>query len=181
LIDSNSNVANWSDLTFNSGGSGHAIYITEPGTYTFDNFTFSGYGITGSTDAAIYNNSGGVVVINLVNTSSSPTYRNGASATTTVNLNVTLTLTGIVSGSEVRIQEARGIAPSGAELFHVETTDGSSVQWVYNYALYGADYYIDIIVHNIFYTHLRLDDILLQSFNTTIPIQQIPDRWYDNP
>ena len=70
-------------MSFTSDGTGHAIYITTPGTYTYTNNTFTGYGATTSTDATIYNNSGGSVTIN-VNSGDSPTYRDGASADTTI-------------------------------------------------------------------------------------------------
>jgi len=71
-------------MTFTTDGSGHAIYITTPGTYTYTNNSFdAAYGADTSTDAVVYNNSGGVVTIN-VNSGDSPTYRNGASATTTI-------------------------------------------------------------------------------------------------
>lgn len=71
------------DLSFTSDGTGHAIYITSTGTYTYTGNSFSGYGITTSTDAVIYNNSGGLVTIN-VSSGDTPTYRNGASATTII-------------------------------------------------------------------------------------------------
>jgi len=70
-------------MTFTSDGTGHAIYITTPGTYDYTLNSFTGYGATASTDAVIYNNSGGSVTIN-VNSGDTPTYRNGASATTTI-------------------------------------------------------------------------------------------------
>jgi hypothetical protein len=175
-----------SNSDFISDGTGHAIELTTDhagNSYTFDGNTFTAYtSANGSTgNEAIYNNSGGAVTINLTNTNSIPSYRNGTNASTTVNLTVTLTLTGIVSGSEVRIQTARGSAPSGAELFHVETTDGTDVEWSYNYSDFGAGYYIDIIVHNVYYTYLSIDDILLPASNSTVPIQQLIDRWYANP
>lgn len=69
--------------TFISDGTGHAIYITSAGTYDYDNNSFSGYGATASTDAVVYNNSGGAVTIN-VNSGATPTYRNGAGASTTI-------------------------------------------------------------------------------------------------
>ncbi|WP_371077832.1 hypothetical protein, partial [Salmonella enterica] len=47
-----------------SASTGHAIEITTPGTYSFSGNVFSGYGATGSTSAAIYNNSGGAVTLN---------------------------------------------------------------------------------------------------------------------
>lgn len=87
----------WSDLSFISDGTGHAIEITVTGTYAFVRFTYSGYSeaspgsnqnpSTGSTDAKVFNNSGGAVTINV--TAGDPvTVRNAASSTTTVNNNV---------------------------------------------------------------------------------------------
>lgn len=80
------------DCSFTSDGTGHAIYITSIGTYTLTDVLFSGYGATTSTDAVIYNNSGGAVTINVTG-GDTPTYRNGASATTTVNVSVSVTVT----------------------------------------------------------------------------------------
>ncbi|MBI3290362.1 hypothetical protein HYZ78_03110, partial [Candidatus Microgenomates bacterium] len=59
---------------------GHAIEITATGTFTFEGNTFSGYGADGTTDAAIYNNSGGIVTLNISGGGSTPTIRNGAGA-----------------------------------------------------------------------------------------------------
>ena len=82
-----------SGLAFISDGTGHAIYITTPGTYSFTDFTYTGYASTnGSTgNEVVYNNSGGAVTIN-VSGGGTPTIRNGASATTTVNNNVPVTI-----------------------------------------------------------------------------------------
>jgi hypothetical protein len=52
--------------------------------------TFTGYGTTTSNDAAIYNNAGGAVVINVTDLGDTPTYRDGTSASTTVNNTVTV-------------------------------------------------------------------------------------------
>jgi hypothetical protein len=92
IIDSASNVSNWSNLSFTSSGTGHAIYITAGGTYTFTNFTYSGYGASSTTDAVIYNNSGTSVTIQ-VSGGDTPTYRNGSGASTTVVSSVTMTIT----------------------------------------------------------------------------------------
>lgn len=97
LLDADG-TSNWSGLDFVFGTSGHAIYITATGTYSFTNFTYSGYGGTpgsnlvsssGSTDAMVFNDSGGAVTINVTG-GDSPSVRNGASATTTVNANQSL-------------------------------------------------------------------------------------------
>lgn len=100
------NLADISDCDFTSGGTGHAIELTATGTFNFSGNTFTGYGAGGTTDAAIYNNSGGVVTINLQNyTDQIPTIRNGAGASTLVvpKPNVA-TVTGIVAGSRIRVR-----------------------------------------------------------------------------
>lgn len=104
LLDADG-TSNWSDLNFISGGTGHAIYITATGTYTFDNFTYSGYGSTGTTNAVIYNNSGGAVTIN-VSGGDVPTYRNGAGASTTVVASVPIAVT-VIDTATNPIQNAQ--------------------------------------------------------------------------
>ncbi|MCU0963550.1 MAG: hypothetical protein MUF08_00500 [Burkholderiaceae bacterium] len=87
----------------NASLGGHAIEITVPGTYAFSGNTFDGYGANGTTDAAIYNNSGGAVTLNIVG-GDTPTVRNGSGASTTVNNNVSITVEGLVVGSAVRVE-----------------------------------------------------------------------------
>lgn len=79
--------ASLTDCAFVSDGTGHAIYITATGTYTLTDVFYSGYGATTSTDAVVYNNSGGAVTLNITG-GDAPTYRNGAGASTTVNISV---------------------------------------------------------------------------------------------
>jgi hypothetical protein len=99
------------DTDFIQEGAGHAIEITTPGTYNFTNINFTGYGADASDAAAIYNNSGGAVTINVAG-GNTPTYKNGASATTTVNNTVTLAVqvndtdANAISGARVRIENA---------------------------------------------------------------------------
>lgn len=183
---SSDNIENIKNCDFISRGTGHAIELiaSGDGDLILDGNTFSGYAsANGSTgNEAIWNNSGGWITLNVQNSTSIPSIRNGIGSQTTVQLSVTLTLSGVVSGSEIRIQTARGDQPSGAELYHLENSpSGGIVNWTYNYSDFGAGYYIDIIIHNIYYTYYRLDDILLPASNTTIPIQQLADRWYANP
>jgi len=106
-----SGVAFSSDIDFNAltessftqAASGHAIEITTPGTYTLSSLDFVGYGADETLSAAIYNNSGGVVTLNLSGTTGI-TVRNGTGATTQVNNAVTLTITGIPNGLEARLR-----------------------------------------------------------------------------
>ena len=82
---------------------GHAIKIETAGTYTFADLAFSNFGADESNIAAVYNNSGGAVTINVAG-GSLPTVRNGAGASTTVTLPPNqISVTGIAAGSRLRI------------------------------------------------------------------------------
>lgn len=81
------NVTSLSDCSFVSGGTGHAIEITAAGSYDWDGHTYSGYGADGSNNAVIYNNSGGLVTLTILNNASIPTVRNGAGASTNIVAN----------------------------------------------------------------------------------------------
>lgn len=95
-----------------SASTGHAIRITTPGSYTLDGNTFTGYGgstgsnlvaSSGSTSAAIFNDSGGSVTLTIQNGGSNVSVRNGTSASTTVVIGavvVTLTAT-TIAGSPI--------------------------------------------------------------------------------
>ena len=119
LLDADG-TSNWSGLSFVGGtGDGHGIYITAAGTYSFTNISFSLFGANGTTDAAVYNNSGGLVTINIVGTGDTPTVRNGASASTVVSNTVAIsviiqdTLGSEISGVRVLIEaDSGGALPS---------------------------------------------------------------------
>lgn len=93
---------------------GHAIYLEEDtntgNSYTFKGNEFSGYGGTGgtnltpssgSTDAAIFNDSSEAITLNVTEQGDSPSIRNGASATTTIVNAISITLNNVVAGSRV--------------------------------------------------------------------------------
>lgn len=120
------------NIIFNSGGSGHAVVITTPGSYDFTNWFFNGYGSTGTTDAAIYNNSGGAVTINVFG-GDLPTYRNGAGASTTIVSSVPITVTCIDSITLNPIQNARIFLetdPGGVDIIAPATRTNASGQVV---------------------------------------------------
>ena len=90
-----------SDCIFNGAiNKGHAIRITLQGTYTFDGNKFNNYGADGTTSAAIFNDSGGLVTLNITGGGDTPTVRNGAGASTVINNIVTLIVRGVKSGNE---------------------------------------------------------------------------------
>jgi len=114
LLDASGNSTNQTNLTLTSDGTGHGVEITAAGTYTFTNWNFSGYSTaspgtnstpsSGSTDAMVFNNSGGAVTIN-VDGGTNVTVRNAASSTTTVVSTVTVTISGLLGNTEVSVLE----------------------------------------------------------------------------
>lgn len=89
------------DFTFSDG---HAIELTTTlvTPQNSDGNQFVSYGAIASTDAAVYNNAAGAITINVIGGGSSPTYRNGTSATTTVNNAVSILLSGVTEGTSVK-------------------------------------------------------------------------------
>lgn len=119
---------------FRRGAAGHAVRCDTAGTYTWNANTDTGYTGTrgsnptpnsGSTDACFYNNSGGLITLNVTGGGQQPSVRNGAGATTVVNANILVTYTGLVNGSEVRVYNAS----SGAEIAGTESVTGNQFQW----------------------------------------------------
>jgi hypothetical protein len=190
LIDTNGQTANQTGFTFVSDGAGHAIYITQAGTYSLVGWTYSGYGGTpgsnttpnsGSTDAVVYNNSGGAVVLNISGGGDSPSVRNGASATTTVNNNVNITLTGMRDNTEVRVYDQ---SSPPVELAGIENaTNGTANNRSFSFSL-SASTLVDIAIFNVNFIvppNNRIEDYTIPSSDTSIPITQVPDRNYSNP
>jgi len=160
-----------SACTFTSGGTGtgSAIEINTPGTYTFSGNTFTGYGANDSTDAAIYNNSGGAVTINVTNAGNTPTIRNGTGATTTVSSAISLTLTGLKTGSDIVILDA------GLTTIRVQVDSHPSDTYIYNFTAPGN---VDIGVIKQGFVVFYIRGFALPLANTSIPINQTFDRNY---
>jgi hypothetical protein len=165
---------NLSNINFNSDGSGHAIYITQAGDYNFNNFTYNGYGANGTTDAMVYNNSGGVVNVYL-NGGTAPTVRNGAGSTTNIIVTATLTLTQLPETTLVTIVET---ANRNNVLFQTNVGATGQVQYVYGGSEVGL--HVDIMFMNPNYDPNigNLFDFELPSNDTTLPISLIIDRTY---
>lgn len=165
----------FANCTFTGSGSGgHAVQVTTTGTTTFSGNTFTGFGADGTTSAAIFNDSGGAVTLNISGGGNTPTIRNGAGASTTVNNPVTYTLTGLQSGSEVTIVKTS----DGSELFNDPDVTGGTSTYSYNYT---SDIAVDILIHHMTgYEFQTFADTLTNS-NKSIPISQTVDRVYANP
>lgn len=158
-------------LTFSSAGTGHGILIETPGTYVISDFTFTGYGADGTTNAALYNNSGGAVTLQVSGTTGL-TVLNGTGASTTIENTQTFNITGLQPNSEVRVYRTS----DGVELAGVENS-GTTFSFNYNYT---TDVPVDVYIHNVTYKWLGLSSTLTAN-GVTLPVQQQFDRNYENP
>jgi len=173
------------DTNFISGGSGHAMRCDQTGTYTWSN-TDSGYtgtrgsnlvSSTGSADAMFYNNSGGLITLNISGSGQQPSVRNGAGATTQVNADVNVTFSNMRDNTEVRIYKTSDDSVvDGIENATAGTTDARTFTWT---AGAGTDVYY--VLHNWngtepFYQTIRVEGYIVPSSDTTIVIQQQIDR-----
>ncbi len=109
---------------------GHAIELTTPRVATQASIgnIWTGYGLDASNDAAVFNNTAGAVTINVTLSPAQPTTRDGASASTTVNTSVTLTVTvkdeagAVIVGAQVAV-----VQDSDGTIHMNENTDGSGI------------------------------------------------------
>jgi hypothetical protein len=154
---------------YGSASSGHAIRITSPGTYAFVGNKFNNYGSSNTGFAAIFNDSGGLVTLNVSGGGSTPTYRNGVSSNTVINNTVSLTLTGLIANSDINILQA------GTTTQLVEIDQNPDNDYVYSYS-YTANTRIDIGVMLAGYVPYYVRGYLLEATDSSLPISQVVDR-----
>lgn len=167
---------------FVQAGSGHAIEITSTGTHTFTGLRFSGYGANTTNSAAIYNNSGGAVTIQIAGGGlvSETTYRNGTGASTTVSATFNHTLEGLEQNTEVTYVTAG----TSTELYHVEnaTTSDGNGKYKTTYTHDGTAT-VDILIHHISYAPdiSNIYGLALPSSDAIVKVQMFLDDNYLNP
>ena len=178
------------DCTFLSDGTGHAVRCDTIGTYNWIGNSDSGYTgargtnstpASGSADAMFYNNSGGLITLNVSGGGQAPSVRNGAGATTTVNNNVSVTLSGMKDNTEVRVYDQSNppVELAGIENATVGTVDDRS----YTFSLSGGTL-VDIVVFNVNWIlppNNRIEDFTIPGADTSLPISQVFDRNFENP
>lgn len=166
--------------TFVSDGTGYAVdlgTISSTQSMAWDN-SDSGYaatdGSTGNETIKVTIASPNVLTINVAAGATTPTiHKVGTGTVNVVAGQVALTLTGLKVNTEVRIYTAG----TTTELDGVEN---SGTSFTYNYTYVPATT-VDIVIHHVDYEYIKLEDVLLGSGDASIPIQQVSDRWYDNP
>lgn len=173
-VDATTELANVSNLAFNGagvGGAGSSAILLTPngGTYNFVGITFANR-VAGSHDVRIPNTTTADTTINVTSGGSTPTVNNQGTGAVTINSNVSITLTGLVAGSEVRVYlQGTGTPVDGVE------SSGTS----FNFSV-GAGVAVDIRIFNTQYLPADVLNFSTTS-DTSIPIQQIFDRNYSNP
>jgi hypothetical protein len=162
------------NCTFTSAGTGHALELTTAGTYSFSGNKFVGYGTAGTTNAAIYNNSGGAITLNISGGGDSPTVRNGAGASTTIVAAANLSFDGLQTGSEVRVY--LGTNPATATEIGGTESSGTLFTISQSYGGQQGFYTVHALTYNSLY-----QPITFSGADQTIPIVQSRDRTYFNP
>jgi len=127
-------------------------------------------------NAAIFNDSGGLVTIN-VSDGSTPTIRNALDSTTVINNNVAVTFSGMRDNTEVRVYAAG----TKTELDGIENaTAGTPDNRTFVASVAGATS-VDYVLHNTQYEYIRVEGFTWPATATIIEVQQRFDRNYDNP
>jgi hypothetical protein len=102
---------------FVQGSESHALQLTAPGTYTFTNLTFTGYGVDTTVSGAVFVKlTGGEVSINIQG-GNTPTYRT-LGASVSIQNTVTVSVTAKAAADSSNIEGARVflLAASGGDL-----------------------------------------------------------------
>lgn len=159
---------------------GHGIEVLSGGPATQNNIgnTFLGaYGGTpgdnltpssGSTDAMIYNNSGAAKQFDRSNGGTSPSFRNGASATSNDEAAISLTFTPLIAGSDVSVFLTGTNTP-------ISETDSSGASYV---ASAGAGVAIDYKIYKTGYLPIEVFNVSFAA-SQNVPVNQLPDRNFD--
>jgi hypothetical protein len=172
-LDAASDATSLSGCSFASDGTGHAIEITAAGTYTLTGHTFSGYAASnGSTgNETIYVNlASGTVNISV---DSSVSVRTAGATVNVTAGQKTLTVTNIVSGSDVVILSA------GTDTVLAQNDGGANpvTSFAYSYT-YSAGVNVDVAVYKAGYVPYIVRNYLLENGNASLPVAQVLDRNY---
>jgi hypothetical protein len=150
----------------------HAIEFdatNSPTTMTLVNHSYSGYGADDTTSAALYfKRTTGTITVNY--NGDLPTYKT-AGATINLVSAVTVTLTNLVAGTEIRVYD------SGDDS-EIDGIESSGTSWAF------SDQASNVVYIRIFkedYYPADIDPYTIPGANTSIPISQVFDRNYENP
>jgi len=143
-----------------------AIRITANGSYTANGLTFVGNAYD------IENTATGNVTIECINSANPATYINTNGGTTNITNPKTLSMSGLVSGSEVYVYLF-------SDLTELAGNDNVTGTFSWNYNANSANIFITVTKPG--YKWLRYDNLQLGSSGITLLVQQQADLGYLNP
>jgi hypothetical protein len=163
-----------SNSDFVSGGTGHALEISGSAAHiSLAGNSFTGYagsnGVTGN-EAIYVNIASGTMTITITGGGSTPSIRTAGCAVTVANSKL-LTLTGLVTGSDVVIKTS----DTNVALVNVDANPGTTYGYSYGYV---AATYVDVKIMKAGYRPYQVYDYLLQNSDASLPIAQEIDRAY---
>ena len=163
-------------MTFSKGAAAHhAIEFgtSAPTTINLVGLKFTGFNASdGQNDSTIrVLKTSGTVTINISGSGDTPSIKKEAGCTVNVVNTVTLTLTGLISGSDIVILTA------GTETELVNVDQNSGTTYAYGYT-YSAGTYIDVGVFKAGYVPFYIRNYLLAATSGSLPVAQDIDRNY---
>lgn len=167
------NYKNISFITSGTPTTQYMLYFSDASDYSVSVVGFNMFGsyTSGTLWHGINTGSNADVTINASDsTLTQAEFSSTASGTVTVNNNVSVTFSGLIANSEVRIYRTS----DGAELDGIEN---SGTSFTASIAATTGVYYT---IHNVLYEHIRVEGFTWPSTTTTIPIQQRFDANYVN-
>ncbi len=178
LAGSPADAALVSGCIFTSDGTGHGLEITgSPANMTLTNDTWIGYTADSGGNEAVYvNTSAGTMNLN-ISGGTVPSVRAAAGVTVNVISSVTVTFTGMMDNTEVRVyKHSDGSVVDGIEDATAGSENNRSFAWGAAIGLV-----VDYVIHSVAYETIRVDSFTVPGSNTSLPIQQRRDRNYENP
>ena len=172
------NAALVSSSTFTKiSGTSHGLEITgTAANITLSGLTFTGYAASnGSTgNEAIYVNiATGSMTITIAAGGTLPSIRTAGAAITVIN-NKILTLTGLITGSDIVILTAG----TTTERVNVDANAGTTYAFSYTYTASDS---VDVAVYKQGYVPFVVRSYLLPNADGSLPIAQVVDRNFNNP
>lgn len=149
----------------------YGIELVRSGSYSLNNVQFNGF----AANKELYvSASTGNLIVNILNGGDIPGYTisGGSFATVSVLASANLTLTGLITGSEVRAYV--GPAPSNTEIDGVESSQN---YFTLTHSVPGSGGYV--IVHSLGYVPMKID-LNYSATEQVIPVSQQIDRTYLN-
>jgi len=167
-------IASVTDCEFVSSGTGYAIQgFGTAGSYDISTLSFSGYAASDGTsgnEAVYVTCTSGEVTLNYSGTE--PSVRTAGALVTKQTSQMTLTISPIITGSDVIVYEAG----TATVLQATQNISGTSDQYIYGGGDIGS--FIDVGVFKAGYTPLYVRDYELGDANATLPVSQQVDRFY---